>query len=63
MINSALLLILFLFCLFIIAVFLTNKREEFTDVKQLNNIIDYLNYLCRKTNKKYTTNIPKIPSV
>ena len=61
MIKSTLVLILFIFCLFIISVFLTNKREGFLDVNQLNKSIDYLNYLCKKTNKKYSTNVSQIP--
>ena len=61
MINSTLVLILFIFCLFIVCVFLTNKREGFLDVNQLNKSIDYLNYLCKKTNKNYSTNVSQIP--
>jgi hypothetical protein len=61
MINSARLLILFTFCLFISCVFLINKREEFIDLNQLNSSIDYLNSLCKNTNKNYSTNVSKIP--
>lgn len=61
MIKSTIMLIMFIFCVFIISIFLTNKREEFIDLNQLNSCIDYLNSLCKNTNKNYTTNIPKIP--
>jgi hypothetical protein len=63
MIKHAKFILVVLFFLLLLLFLLQIKKEHFnSDVTQLNQVVDYLNFLCSKPNKKYTVNVSRIPT-